>query len=172
MRFYLRLYQRGVRQKTKRRWVLRLFFLCTVTPKPPDTQWFFTTNRRVLFYNSWKQFCRCTVPDFMNDCSIKYQSSWFVLTLQFSTGPSLSFSNFKPFLYQSNLFPQVRPPGTVPVPGPGRPGDHKWDHPRPGFWGGPNKWDHPSHSQTSRLLTSSLSLGVPVPRGTQCIWGV
>ena len=28
---------------------------------------------------------------------------------------------------------------------------------------------HPSHSQTSRLLTSSLSLGVPVPRGTQCI---
>jgi hypothetical protein len=30
---------------------------------------------------------------------------------------------------------------------------------------------HPSHSQTSRLLTSSLSLGVPVPRGTQCMWG-
>ncbi len=28
---------------------------------------------------------------------------------------------------------------------------------------------HPSHSQTSRLLTSSLSLGVPVPRATQCI---
>ena len=28
---------------------------------------------------------------------------------------------------------------------------------------------HPSHSETSRLLTSSLSLGVPVPRGTQCI---
>jgi hypothetical protein len=28
---------------------------------------------------------------------------------------------------------------------------------------------HPSHSQTSRLLTSSLSLGVPVPRGTQCM---
>ncbi len=27
---------------------------------------------------------------------------------------------------------------------------------------------HPSHLQTSRLLTSSLSLGVPVPRGTQC----
>jgi hypothetical protein len=26
---------------------------------------------------------------------------------------------------------------------------------------------HPSHSQTSRLLTSSLSLGVPVPRETQ-----
>ena len=26
---------------------------------------------------------------------------------------------------------------------------------------------HPSHSQTSRLLTSSLSLGVPVPRPTQ-----
>ncbi len=25
---------------------------------------------------------------------------------------------------------------------------------------------HPSHSQTSRLLTSSLSLGVPVPRAT------
>ena len=29
-----------------------------------------------------------------------------------------------------------------------------------------------SHSQTSRLLTSSLSLGVPVPRATQCIRGV
>jgi hypothetical protein len=28
---------------------------------------------------------------------------------------------------------------------------------------------HPSHSQTSRLLTSSLSLGVPVPRTSQCI---
>ncbi len=28
---------------------------------------------------------------------------------------------------------------------------------------------HPSYSQTSRLLTSSLSLGVPVPRPTQCI---
>ena len=28
---------------------------------------------------------------------------------------------------------------------------------------------HPSHSQTSRLLTSSLSLGVPVPLTTQCI---
>jgi hypothetical protein len=28
---------------------------------------------------------------------------------------------------------------------------------------------HPSHSQTSRLLTSSLSLGIPVPRGTQCM---
>jgi hypothetical protein len=27
---------------------------------------------------------------------------------------------------------------------------------------------HPSHSKTSRLLTSSLSLGVPVPRSTQC----
>ena len=27
---------------------------------------------------------------------------------------------------------------------------------------------HPSHSQTSRLLTSSLSLGVPVPRPTEC----
>jgi hypothetical protein len=27
---------------------------------------------------------------------------------------------------------------------------------------------HPSHSQTSRLLTSSLSLGIPVPRPTQC----
>ena len=26
---------------------------------------------------------------------------------------------------------------------------------------------HPSHSQTSRLLTSSLSLGVPVPRQTE-----
>jgi hypothetical protein len=30
---------------------------------------------------------------------------------------------------------------------------------------------HPSHSETSRLLTSSLSLGVPVPRGTQCMRG-
>ena len=28
---------------------------------------------------------------------------------------------------------------------------------------------HPSHSQTSCLLTSSLSLGVPVPRATQCM---
>ncbi len=28
---------------------------------------------------------------------------------------------------------------------------------------------HPSHSKTSRLLTSSLSLGVPVPRPTQCV---
>ncbi len=28
---------------------------------------------------------------------------------------------------------------------------------------------HPSHSQTSRLLTSTLSLGVPVPRVTQCM---
>ncbi len=27
---------------------------------------------------------------------------------------------------------------------------------------------HPSHSQTSRVLTSSLSLGVPVPHVTQC----
>jgi hypothetical protein len=31
---------------------------------------------------------------------------------------------------------------------------------------------HPSYSQTSRLLTSSLSLGVPVPRATQCMRGV
>ena len=31
---------------------------------------------------------------------------------------------------------------------------------------------HPLHSQTSRLLTSSLSLGVPVPRVTQCMRGV
>jgi hypothetical protein len=28
---------------------------------------------------------------------------------------------------------------------------------------------HPSHSQTSRLLTSSLSLGVPVSRATKCM---
>jgi hypothetical protein len=28
---------------------------------------------------------------------------------------------------------------------------------------------HPSHSTTSRLLTSSLSLGVPVPHVTQCM---
>jgi hypothetical protein len=34
-----------------------------------------------------------------------------------------------------------------------------------------NSHIHPSHSQTSRLLTSSLSLGipVPVPRSTQCM---
>ena len=31
---------------------------------------------------------------------------------------------------------------------------------------------HPSHSQTSRLLTSSLSLGFPDPRATQCMRGV
>ncbi len=31
---------------------------------------------------------------------------------------------------------------------------------------------HPSNSQTSRLLTSSLSLGDPVPHGTQCMWDV
>ena len=30
---------------------------------------------------------------------------------------------------------------------------------------------HPSYSQTSRLLTSSGSLGVPVPRPTQCMRG-
>jgi hypothetical protein len=30
---------------------------------------------------------------------------------------------------------------------------------------------HPSHSEISRLLTSSLSLGVPVPRPTQCVRG-
>ena len=30
----------------------------------------------------------------------------------------------------------------------------------------------PSHSRTSLLLTSSLSLGVPVPRATQCMRGV
>ena len=28
---------------------------------------------------------------------------------------------------------------------------------------------HPSHLQTFHLLTSSLSLGVPIPRSTQCI---
>jgi hypothetical protein len=28
---------------------------------------------------------------------------------------------------------------------------------------------HPSHWQTSRLLTSSLCLGIPVPRATQCM---
>jgi hypothetical protein len=28
---------------------------------------------------------------------------------------------------------------------------------------------HPSHSETSRLLTSSLSIGVPVPRVIQCM---
>ena len=31
---------------------------------------------------------------------------------------------------------------------------------------------HPSHSQTSLLLTSSQSLGVPVPHTTHCIRGV
>jgi hypothetical protein len=31
---------------------------------------------------------------------------------------------------------------------------------------------HQSHSQTSRLLTSSLSLGIPVPRATQCMRGM
>jgi hypothetical protein len=31
---------------------------------------------------------------------------------------------------------------------------------------------HPSHSQTSRLLTSSLSLGVPIPHSTKCMWDV
>ena len=31
---------------------------------------------------------------------------------------------------------------------------------------------HPSHSQPSRLLTSSQSLGVPVPRATRCMRGV
>ena len=31
---------------------------------------------------------------------------------------------------------------------------------------------HPSHSQDSRLLTSSLSLGVPVPRAILCIRGM
>ncbi len=30
---------------------------------------------------------------------------------------------------------------------------------------------HPSHSQTSRLLSSSLSLGIPFPRSTQCVRG-
>jgi hypothetical protein len=34
-----------------------------------------------------------------------------------------------------------------------------------------NSHAHPSYSQTSRLLTSSLSLGVPVPRPTQCMGG-
>ena len=34
-----------------------------------------------------------------------------------------------------------------------------------------NSHTHPSHSQTSRLLTSSLSLGVPVPKPTQCMGG-
>jgi hypothetical protein len=32
-----------------------------------------------------------------------------------------------------------------------------------------NSHTHPSHSQTSWLLTSSLSLGVPSPRPTQCM---
>ena len=33
----------------------------------------------------------------------------------------------------------------------------------------PSHFTHPSHSQTSHLLTSSLSLGIPVPRATQCM---
>ena len=33
-------------------------------------------------------------------------------------------------------------------------------------------YTHPSHSQVSRLLTSSLSLGLPVPRTTECIRGM
>ena len=32
-----------------------------------------------------------------------------------------------------------------------------------------NSHTHPSHSETSRLLTVSLSLGIPVPRATQCM---
>jgi hypothetical protein len=32
-----------------------------------------------------------------------------------------------------------------------------------------NSHTHPSHSQTSPLLTSSLSLSVPTPRPTQCM---
>jgi hypothetical protein len=35
-----------------------------------------------------------------------------------------------------------------------------------------NSHTHPSYSQTSRLLTSSLSLVVPVPRSTQCMGDV
>ncbi len=35
-----------------------------------------------------------------------------------------------------------------------------------------NSHTHPSHSYTSRLLTSSLSLGVPVLRATQCMGDV
>jgi hypothetical protein len=35
----------------------------------------------------------------------------------------------------------------------------------------PKSHTHPSHSQTSRLLTWSLSLGVPVPRPTQRVRG-
>ncbi len=35
-----------------------------------------------------------------------------------------------------------------------------------------NSHTHPLHSETSRLLTSSLSLGVPVPRPTQCMGDV
>ncbi len=31
---------------------------------------------------------------------------------------------------------------------------------------------HTSHSETSRLLTSSQSLGMSVPRSTQCMWVV
>ncbi len=43
------------------------------------------------------------------------------------------------------------------------------------LWGEPitsRTHTHPSHSQTSRLLTSSLFLGVPVPRPTHCMWDV
>ena len=31
---------------------------------------------------------------------------------------------------------------------------------------------HPSHSQTSRLFSTSLSLGIPFPLSTQCVRGV
>jgi len=34
-----------------------------------------------------------------------------------------------------------------------------------------NSHTHPSHSESSRFLTSSPSLGVPVPRPTQCMRG-
>ena len=35
-----------------------------------------------------------------------------------------------------------------------------------------HSYTHPSYSQESRLLTSSLSLGVPVPHTTECIRGM
>jgi hypothetical protein len=35
----------------------------------------------------------------------------------------------------------------------------------------PRGHTHPSHSQTSRLLSSSLSLGISFPRSTKCVRG-
>jgi hypothetical protein len=99
-----------------------------------------------------------------------------------AAGPLLPFllpslSSFLPFpsLPCLVVFALSRGPGT----GPGRPGTIQIFFFCAIFfsrilirlgcqWG---SHTHPSHSQTSRLLTSSLSLGVPVPRPTQCMGG-